>query len=118
MRGVAAGICRAQHQCRVQGHPLYVEGRHTRWCCEENCDVRFHLAEQPEQFDGVVLDQRYDVALSDSARATQKDSVRLDRLALPHGYDGVLTPFAVERDHLLLLGVQPSHHCSVLIWCK
>ena len=100
----------------MQGHPLYVEGCHSRQCSEDNCDVvRLHLAGQPEQLDGVVVDQRYDVALSNSARAAEEDSVRLDRLSLPHGYDGVLTPLAVECDHLLLLGV---HHDSVLIWCE
>ena len=115
--GLAGCVCGAQHQCRVQGHPLYVEGRHSRRCTEENCDVvRLHVAGESEQLDGVVVDQRYDMALSDSARAAEEDSVRLDRLALPHGYDGVFTPLAMDRHHLPLLGVQPSHHGSVLIW--
>ena len=97
---VAAGVCGAQNQCIVQGHPLYVECRHSRRCSEENCNVVWlHVAGQPEQLDGVVVDQRYDVALSDSAWATEEDSVGPDRLSLPHGYDGVLTPLAVECDH-------------------
>ena len=112
--GLAGCVSGAQHQCRVQGHPLYVEGRRSRQCSEENSDVvRLYLAGESER---VVVDQRYDVALSDAARTAEEDSVGLDGVTLPHGYDGVLTPLAVERVHLLLFGVQPSHHGLVLIW--
>ena len=50
-----------------------------------------------------------DVALPNTTRTTEKDSIRLDGLTSLHGNNGILTPSSVKGDYLLLFAVQSSH---------